>query len=73
MENITDVDYRHVKRVFKNLNDKIQLIIMIYMFKAIHYYLLMYLRILKTNVLKLAMSQKLSIDGFKWKKKYVKI
>ena len=22
MENITDVDYRHVKRVFKNLNNK---------------------------------------------------
>ena len=73
MENITDVDYRHAKRVFKNLNEKIQLIIMIYMFKAIHYYLLMYLGILKTNVLKLAMSQKLSIDGFKWKKKCVKI
>ena len=41
MEDITDIDYRHSKEVFKefkinNLGD-----FMIYMSKAIHYYLLM--------------------------------
>ena len=51
MENITDVDYRHAKRVFKNLNNK-NLGDYHDLSKAIHYYLLMYLKILETNVLK---------------------
>ena len=48
IENIIDVDYRYAKRVYKES----KVIIMIYMFRLIHYYLLMYLRILETNVLK---------------------
>ena len=51
MEYITDVDHKHGKRVFKSLNNKL-LIIMICIFKVIHYYLQMYLKILETNVLK---------------------
>ena len=52
MEDITDVDHRHAKRVFKTLNNKILVIIMICMFKMIHYCLQMYLKILETCVLK---------------------
>ena len=47
-EDITDVDQRHGERVFK----KFKVIITIFMFKAIHYCLLMYLKISETNVLK---------------------
>ena len=52
MENITIVDHRHTKRVFKsldneNLGDYHDLYV-----KVIHYYLQMYLKILETNVLK---------------------
>ena len=52
MEDITDIDYRHAGRVFKNFNNKNLGDIMIYMLRAIHYDLLMYLRTLETNVLK---------------------
>ena len=48
MEDITDVEHRHSKALIM----KIQVIIMISMFKVIHCYLQMYLKILKTNVLK---------------------
>ena len=48
MEDITDVDHRHAKRLFK----KILVIIMICMFKVIHYWLQMYLNILETSILK---------------------
>ena len=46
MENITEVDYRHAKKVFNKIA------LMICMFKVTHYCLLMYLKILETNVLK---------------------
>ena len=36
MEDITDADHRHAKRVFKKLNNKNYVIIMICMFKVIH-------------------------------------
>ena len=52
MEEITDVDYMHAKKYLKSLTIKILVIIMIYKFKVIHYYLLIYLRILEINVLK---------------------
>ena len=52
MEYIADVDYRHLKKYLKSLKIKILVIIMIYMFKVIHYYLLVYLKILEINVLK---------------------
>ena len=48
MEDITDVDHRHAKTLFK----KILVIIMICMFKVIHYWLQMYLNILETSILK---------------------
>ena len=48
MEDITDVDHRHAKRVFKSFNKKILVIIMICMFKVIHYCLEMFLKILET-------------------------
>ena len=53
MEKITCVDYMHAKKVFKTFNNKILVIIMIYMFKVIHYYLLMYLKNFEINVLNL--------------------
>ena len=53
MDEITDVDYMHAKKVFKTFNNKILVIIMIYMFKVIHYYLLMYFKNFKINVLNL--------------------
>ena len=49
MENITNSDYRHAQIVFKNLIIKTLVITMIYMFKVMSYYLLMYLKILETN------------------------
>ena len=52
MEDITDVDHRQAKRVFKSLNNKIFQIIIVYMFRVIHYCLQMYLKILETCVLK---------------------
>ena len=51
IEDITDNNYRHAKRAFKVLIIKISAIIMIYMFKVIHYYLLMYLKILEICLL----------------------
>ena len=52
MEEITDADYMHAKRVFKIFNKKILLIIKVYIFKVLHYYLLMYLRIFEISVVK---------------------
>ena len=52
IEDITDADHRHAKRVFKSLNNKILAIIMICMFKVIHCCLQVYLIILETCVLK---------------------
>ena len=52
LKDITDVDYRHAKRVFKVLITNTSVIIMICMLKLTLYYLLMYLRILKINALK---------------------
>ena len=52
MEDITDVDYRHAKKYSKALIIKILVIIMTCMFKVVHYYLQMYLKILETIVLK---------------------
>ena len=51
MEDITDADYRHGKTVLEYLINK-KVIIMIYMFKVIHYWLQMFLKILETCVLK---------------------
>ena len=51
MEDITDVDHRHAKRVFKSLNNKNLVIIKICMLKVIHYCFQMYLKIFETNVL----------------------
>ena len=52
MEYITDVDHRHAERVFRNLSNKNLAIIMICMFRVIHYCLQIYLKILETCVLK---------------------
>ena len=52
MENITDVDYRYGKTVFEYLINKNYVIIMICMFKVIHYCLQMFLKILETCVLR---------------------
>ena len=49
MENVTNSDYRH-KEYLKYLIIKTLVITMIYMFKVMSYYLLMYLKILETNV-----------------------
>ena len=51
MENIDDIDYRHGNNVFKRFK-KINENIMLYMYKAILYYLLMYLKTLEICVLK---------------------
>ena len=48
MEDIT----KHAKRVWKRFGKKILVIIMIYMFKAIHCYLQMYLKPFEINALK---------------------
>ena len=69
MEKITDVDYMHAKKYLKSLMIKILVIIMIYIFKVIHYYLLMYLRILEINTLKymkLILLLFLSAPGLAW-------
>ena len=50
IEDITDIDHRHAKRVFKSL--KYLAIPMICIFRVIHYCLQMYLKILETCVLK---------------------
>ena len=49
MEDITDVDYKYAKRVFKIFNNKLSAIIMICMFEVIHYYFQMSLRIIEIN------------------------
>ena len=51
MEDITDVDYKHAKIVFENLIKKNLVIIMICMFKVIHYCMQMFLKTLETCVL----------------------
>ena len=45
MENITDVEYKHAKKY-----EKILFIIMVCMFKVIHYCLEMYLKVFVTTV-----------------------
>ena len=50
-EDITDIDYRHVKRVFQNFNKRNIGDYHGYMFRVIHYYLLMYLKALEINAL----------------------
>ena len=52
IEDIANVDYTHAKKVYKKFNNKNLVIFMICMFKVIHYYLLMCLKILEINVLK---------------------
>ena len=52
LDDITDIDYRPVKRVLKEFNIKIEVRIMTDMFKVRHYYLLMYLNILEIQALK---------------------
>ena len=52
MERINDTDYIHANRVFKVFNNKNIGDYHNYMFKAIHYYLQMYLEILEISVLK---------------------
>ena len=52
MKGITSVDYRYAKRIYKEFKLKTLVIIMICIFKAIHYCLLMYLKTLETSVLK---------------------
>ena len=49
MEDIIDADYSHGKAIFKDLETSY---IMICMFKAVHYYQLMYLRALEICPLK---------------------
>ena len=52
LENITDKDYEHVKKVWEAFEIKILVSIMICMFNAIHFCLLMYLKTLEISVLK---------------------
>ena len=52
MEVITDVDYRHAKRVFKSLNNKYLGDYHICIFRVIHYCLHVYLKILEACALK---------------------
>ena len=53
LEDITDdKDYIHAQKVFQEFKLKVQMNIMIYMFKVIHYCLQMYLKILEINLLK---------------------
>ena len=52
MEDIADAGHSMQKECSKTLVRKMLVIIMIFMFKVIHYYLQMYLKILETNVLK---------------------
>ena len=52
MENITDADYTHAKRDCKDFEIKIVGIIMIYMFKSLYFYYLMYSRTFEICVLK---------------------
>ena len=51
-EDFTDKDYVHALNVITELNIKPLVIIMVCMFKAIHYCFLMYLETLETSVLK---------------------
>ena len=52
LENITDKDYTHAQKVFKECGLKIKVINMTCMFKVMHYCLQMCLKSLKINVLK---------------------
>ena len=51
-EDFTNKDYVHAQNVITELNIKPLVIIMVCMFKAIHYCFLMYLKTLETSVLK---------------------
>ena len=52
LEDITDKDYMHSQKEFKELKLKTLVIIMTCIFKVIHYCLLIYLKTSETNVLK---------------------
>ena len=52
IEDITNVDHRNAKEYSKTLIIKIQVIIIICIFRLIHYCLQIYLKILETCVLK---------------------
>ena len=52
MEDITDADYEHPKKIWKEFKTKILVNTMIFMFKAVHYYFQIYLKTLERNVLK---------------------
>ena len=52
LEDITDKDYAHAQKVFKELKLNTQAIIMICMYRVIHYFLQMYLKTLEISVLK---------------------
>ena len=65
VEDNTDVDYRHGKTVFEYLINKNLGIIMIHMFKVIHYCLQMFLKILETCV-ELDPALFLSASGLAW-------
>ena len=52
LEDISNRDYEHAQKVWEVFEIKHLMGIMTYMFKAIHYCLQMYLKILKISVLK---------------------
>ena len=52
MEDITSGDFRHVKRVWENLNLKTEVIIMIYTFKVLYFCWLMSFSMFRICVLK---------------------
>ena len=69
VEDITDVDHRHGKRVFKNLINKNLVIIMIYMLKVIQYFLQIFLKIFRKMCIKiyeLDPAHFLSAPGLAW-------
>ena len=52
LENISDEHYAHTQKVWDEFEIKNLVSIMTYMFKVIHYYFYMYLKILEKSVLK---------------------
>ena len=52
MEDITDANYEHAKKIWKEFKIKILVNTMICMFKAIRYYFQRYMKTLETNVFK---------------------
>ena len=69
LENITDKDYEHVKKVWETFEINILVNIMIYMFNVIHFCFLMYLKTLEVSALKymnLILLIFLSAPGLAW-------